>query len=350
MTQTENKEKALVTVYGFGGCGINQAFKFRRNIVSQEMIGMPDFKVYYADTSDTNTDQLDQTDLKNFYRVPGMTGAGKMQSNTFAAAHDKVNEMLRTMKPGNFNIITAGAGGGSGSVLSILTALELNRRGLPTVVFLTGSTISTRSAENTYNCLANMQNLAKRNSLPVTMMYFEHRAIIEGEKQSAYFGDREAVDNVVIAEMASLSLLVSEEHDEQDREDIVNWLHYNKVTTVPGQLCDLVITRRPETLSNLKDSVISVATLLTDRSQQVGLIPAQYETTAYYKDSIRKDPKLATSELANSYFAITPIKRQPRLDYLKQKVEDLKAAADALKEMAAKSEVDVETNEDGWVL
>jgi len=331
-------EKAKLRIYGCGGCGINLA----KQLTVPNAVGYPAVEKTFLDTSHSNVTEEDNA---NTFVVAGMSGAGKNRAVAHQAAYDQVVEMLKTFKPGTTNLVLFSTSGGSGSVIGPLVAAELARRQVPAICLVVGSTISAKETDNTLKTLATLQNLASKTAKnPILISYYEN--ITNGEEGSRNINTRTKVDARVLDDATRMALLMGEQHLELDRADIANFICYNKVTSVPPQLVDVVITSDVSRLDTLKGKMISTASVIPNADSEQISGSQLYSTVGYYPKEILDS---MPDEKLSLHFATTAVQREPRIAKLKEKVADFTRAASALVEEASKTTEVAGEEEDGFV-
>lgn len=333
-------DSPLMKVYGCGGCGINLTSQMQVPVLD----GYTAVEKVLIDTSESNV--KDNKDIP-FFHVPGMNGAGKNRMVAHKGAVDQVNAMLQEHKPGTINIVLFSLSGGSGSVLGPLIAAELVKRGAQTICMVVGSITSAKEAANSRSTLLTLESLAtKVVKKPITVAYFEN-TVKDDNPQGSNLGVRTTVDAKLLDSVDKLAMLSSERNDEFDREDLGNMLDYTRVTQVPPQLVDLIITGKPDRLSSLTGKAISVASLLTGRDVQTPDLSQLYSAVGYYPSFVlEKTEAAAGHKLPELSFVISHVMRTPRTAHFDSVISDYKKTEEALVEEAA---TEVESTDDGFV-
>lgn len=255
---TNNK----LRVYGCGGAGINQASYF---IGGEASTGRANFDIALIDTSSSNL----KADIpeEHIYLLSGVDGSGKKRSENHSEIANTVKDVLVKHKPGTLNIVVFSASGGSGSVYGPLLLRELLERGEPSIGVVIGTNGTAIEAQNTVNTLKSMDNISRKMSKPMTIIY---------EQNSRTF-PRAQVNTAVRTSILTLASLVGTLGNESglDTSDLYNWLFYNNVTDVAPQLSLLEIVTSQDLADTINDP-ISVASILPDGSDATVVMTPDY--------------------------------------------------------------------------
>lgn len=139
----------------------------------------------------------------------------------------------------------------SGSIWGSHIVRELIREDKPVIAFVVGGLESVRSAKNTKNTLATLDNLATNTlSAPIVMHYRCN--------QDSSLSD---VDRNMCHALGLVELVAAREARSLDGADIRNWLHYTKVTGVSPRLSSLEVYV-DDSASQLVKSAVSVVSLV----------------------------------------------------------------------------------------
>jgi hypothetical protein len=257
--------KQMMRVYASGGCGINLAYKVGKDVeVSKQAAHFADLEIAYIDTAESNffADILEEQRL-----VPDtLYGSGKKRDENHEVVLDPkfLDEVFRRFPPGVVNIVVHAAGGGSGAVIGYGLVDALMERGESVIAMVVGSTSTRLDALNTSKTLKSYDGLVATHSQPLALFYRENSRTIS----------RENVDSDVYEALMSLAVLWSGNNRELDRRDLENWLRYDRVTSHPIELNQVLIMGAGDldTALNAGD-VASVATLAA-AGQPTDLDPA----------------------------------------------------------------------------
>lgn len=299
-----------MSVYGCGGSGANFIKDFVNLPYDPDAPRFPEVKKYIFDTSDSNVKRLPD-DVTPFL-IPGLRGAGKVMRNAYHGVNDHITNILNEHKPGDFNIVLSGAGGGSGSVINCLVTSELLRRGANVLVVLVGSTASEKEAVNTLNTLSSLQTMIAEgatNDRPVPFIYLENENK-EDEVTINYIQSRPKTDLRVEEVVRQIGLLMSGSHLELDETDLVNWLDYTKASPeIPPQLVEVMafkqdhggkIENHGDNIFEYVDEVIGLAGLMNSDADEVPALGQPYAALGYYDKALWGD-----KEIPNMFFITT---------------------------------------------
>lgn len=142
-----------------------------------------------------------------------------------------------------------------------------------------GSDESAITANNTLNTLKSLEAISKKNGVPVVMHYSQNR---RGQRRSD-------IDSEVSYVIATLAVLCSRQNDELDSRDIVNWLQYQKTTSVPAQLSILAVAANEADLLAVVNQPISIASVFSDKDQPGLNVVPDYHCAGYSKSAIVGD-------------------------------------------------------------
>lgn len=268
-------------IYAAGGTGLNMVQDHIKELNLPMTMALDIVKI---DTGLSNFEE----DSSAFYRIPG-AGAGSHPLTGYNLSREHIPEILKDHAPGTVNVVVYGIGGGTGPGIGIQLVEELISRGHTTFVQVVGSTLSSRDSLNTSNALKSLQALVSRTSRPVSICYYQNT---EGEHDNPRFGSEDKVNKELAKDFARLSLLTSETHRRLDREDIVNFLNYPKVTTVKPQLTELIfsgIEGQGDILEMYRGKVISTVSLMTEGKQSPPSLSQAYSAEGYYHHDTVKE-------------------------------------------------------------
>ena len=255
----------ILRLYGCGGAGINIATFFNGGKTEE---GSAEIRVSAIDTSRSNL-SADLNDSQCFI-LPDVDGSGKLRKQNHVEIASAVKQILVQQAPEDFNIVCFSASGGSGSVIGPLLISELLARNAPVVAVVIGSEESFITAQNTLNTLKSLEAIAANREQPIVMSYAHN------SKDSK----RSDIDTFVRFTIAALAVLASGKIAEMDRQDIANFLQYQKVTSMPARLSSLNIVKE---LSGLKEisNIIALANVFADSDGEPISVTPEYVATGY---------------------------------------------------------------------
>lgn len=267
-------------IYGCGGCGMN---------LIQSRIDIPQMDPYAKVEMvgiDTSTANFDPQAGVPFYQIPGVSGMGKDRSEMLNIGKDKIDPILREYKPGTMNLVIASLSGGTGSMIAALMLRELLSRDLPVILLVVASTDSGKETENSLNSMRTIQQQVNRLQKPVPFFYYENRPARNDRKGD---GPRDYIDEVINVDVQRIALLVSEKHRELDRQDVSNFLAYNRVSSVKPMLVEVYCFDQPVTEEDqaaLSGDIVATCSLLKGPSESIPAFNQSYEAYGYYQENI----------------------------------------------------------------
>lgn len=256
-----------IRIYGAGGAGINIASQF---LDKPEQPGYATPHPCFFDTSRSNMKA--GISEKDTYVIEGKDGSGKIRRENASEIAGVIKNALVKFKPMDFNIVVFSASGGSGSVFGPAVVGELLDKGAPTVAVVVGSDESSLTCQNTLNTLKTLEHKAKQAGVPV-VMYYDH---------NNRGGRRTDVDRAMISAIGALSALASGQNDEMDSQDLVNWLQYQKSSTVEPRLAALQIYSSGSDAEAVTNP-LSLASLYRQPDASMADIVPDYNTYGYTK-------------------------------------------------------------------
>lgn len=298
-----------VRIYACGGCGINAARGWNKNIKDslREVAGrgvIGELVVTYVDTSEANLDGDEDRD--QVYLLAGIDGSGKVR----ATNHEEIGKIIKPLvlqhPAEDLNIVVFSGSGGSGSVIGPLVMRELLQREARVIGILVGSAESVIAINNTNNTLKSLDNIARKNGQPVVVA-FEHNEST---------ADRPMVDARVRATIGSLLIMAGPHIRELDTEDVTNWLQYHKVSKIAPQLSLLDIVPDSTTLPEGIADPISIASVINTPEQALSGVTPDYLTEGYQTKS---------DNVESFYHYVITIDPIPRIA---QKMAEAKARVD----------------------
>lgn len=244
--------KQTMRVYACGGCGTNLAYRLQKDVTgTTHAVNFAKIDIAYIDSSDSNA--FDDIPESSFLHAAHMYGSGKFRAENADTLLDPefIGDVMRRFEPAEVNVVIAGAGGGSGAVIAHGIVGRLMELGKAVVVFIVGSKATRVDVSNSMKTVKSLDNLVHEHKQPLALFYRENSKEIS----------REQVDEDVHEALLSLSVLWSGNNRELDRRDLENWLRYDRVTTHPAELNQLLILGGGDTVPLNPGDVASVATL-----------------------------------------------------------------------------------------
>lgn len=271
-----------MAIYGCGGAGTNIARNWDPTLHDDIATMVSDGKiaevtVNYLDTSRKNL--TGEEPESNCYILPNVDGSGKIRSENHPEITKSIKDMVLKHQPAPFNVVVFSASGGTGSVIGPLLVRELLLRGERVVALTLGSSESMTTVENTIRTLKSLDNIARKNNIPVVMAYEDN-----GNNQN-----RPEVDGRLNAVISSLGVLTGPAVRELDTADVTHWLQYHKVSSVAPQLSLLDIVVEADAIGKVTPDPISVASLISDPTQNPSGIMPDYATVGYYANPEKPD-------------------------------------------------------------
>jgi len=260
-------DKAKITLYAAGGCGINIASYFEQ-YRDKPMVDRATVQPVYIDTSRSNISR--QLPEDSVYAIEGLDGSGKVRAENHVRIGECVLDILQKHRPGDLNIVLSSASGGSGSVIAPSLVSELLNRDLPTVVIIIGSTDSRIEVENTIRTFKSYEGIAQLRRTPVVAFYHENSEATA----------RRVVDADVHRAIVVMTSLFSGNNRELDSSDLRNWLKYTKVTSYEAHLTNIDFFIGKINLVK-PNTAISVATLGEDGVDTSTGITVEYQCVGY---------------------------------------------------------------------
>lgn len=326
--------KHTFAVYGCGGTGVNLV----QDVINvPNAAGFPEVSKYRIDTS--STDIINLEGHGEAYIIPGVRGAGKERKFAYSVAAPHTSDILLKNPPKDFNVVIFSLSGGSGSIIGPLIISELLKRGESVIGVCVGSTASGLEAKNTLDTLATLQSIS---------MDVLKKPLACSIHNNTVHTPRGEVDQAIENFVRGLALLVSGNNASLDDKDIKNWLNYDLVTTVPGQLVDLVLytgTQGTETGTDKDITAISVASLLPSTDDSAIDLSQPYGCIGYMPIGVLE---AGDAELKPMHFIITNELMDDRISDAVNVVNRFKDNTDLL---AAKSvkRVEIDADDNGMV-
>lgn len=304
-------------IYNCGGTGFNIG----------SIYGPTAENVCFLDSSDANLKDK-QIPAERVYLIPDTDGAGGDQAYMMPFAKKHAPEMIKRFPPAATNIVVVGTGGGSGAAIAThLVGLLLDLK-LPTVIIAVGGVDTTRRIRNTLNFIKNMEIQSIRTQLPVTVAYVPNDN-----------GEAEA-DQEVLFLLDSLVALCDQTNGRLDTKDIINWVQYNNVVSVPPSLVMLhVAENRAEAAAVLEP--ISVASLYTDPTKNIPFGTAFVRTVGI----VNNDAKIPSDQL---HFVINSVGITTLMEKLEEERVKVNTIQSSFRTRRAVVSVDDNLTSDGF--
>lgn len=228
LVDVNKKAKGEINFYLCGGTGINIGNALRANAHTQNVknatfIGL--------DSSGNNAVNVNFP-VERMYAAGSNSeltrGSGKNKATNFAQAGDFIDRVVSNHKPNSFNVIVANTSGGTGSVLSLLLLRKLVELDQVTVLCLINDFTSQVEMKNAIGTMRSLANQTTANQLDIAIPYLRF--------DNTNDKTRGQVNADVVNKLNLLSLFLTENNEEQDFEDIKNFLAYNRHYGVPAAL------------------------------------------------------------------------------------------------------------------
>lgn len=227
------KTQGRIMVYGCGGTGVKRA----HSVATKETVdGHADVSVCYIDAS--FSDLPDSVSSDDCYLLEGTEGSGSERSTNPHIIKSIIKQIPNRFKPQDLNVVIFGGTGGSGSVFGPFLVAELIERGAPVVAIVVLGSVSEKATMNALATLKSLANMSIKADVPFVVMV-----------ENNLHNDRAAmaqVDRNVDFNVQALRVLAHKGHIGLDREDVANFLRFNKVTGVPAQLATLTVATNVE--------------------------------------------------------------------------------------------------------
>jgi len=255
-----------VRFYGIGGCGINLVRTHMDNMkLNQDKSNIYSNELYAL--LDTSRSNLDGAVAEHTYIMHGVDGSGGDRKANAARFKQLLPEILDQYKPGDFNIVVFGIGGGSGSAGGPQLIEELLKRGHTVDAVLVGISAeeALRNIRNAVETMAGLEMAVARRERPIAIHYSEVDPAL------SYLDN----DTESLLALSALSILYSGRNPRVDKADIDNFHDYNKVTPQAPALSLMRITSDVEKLRSFT-KVTSYIALMDSEATPAPRIQADY--------------------------------------------------------------------------
>lgn len=279
-----NDMSITINMYCNGGTGMNLG-KVYAKFSNQERPGFATINTIFIDTSDSNLDERVPSD--KFFRIEGVDerevdGSGKKRDTNYDAIEAAINPILNRFPPADINVLMNSTGGGSGSVIGPLLLAELLARGEKVISVVVGITSCRQEVLNTKNTMLSYENIAAESELPVNVFYRDNAG-----------RSRQDVDRQVHTFLAGLSVMLSGQNRELDKEDYNNTLNYHRVTNYTPQLTFIDLFSKEVTLDK-GQSLVSLLTVVdSEEDSTESNVPTEYQAAGFIHPAARNSFKAA---------------------------------------------------------
>jgi hypothetical protein len=264
-----------MNIYACGGAGVNIGSIFSSFQKTTKQNGrFAEINVYFIDTSKSNINS--SVDKEKIYLIEGLDGSGKKRDSNYSVISECSKEILHRFKPADFNVVLHSASGGSGSVIGPVLTSELLSRDEVTACVLIGSTGSKIETQNTLKTLKSYEVISKKRETPVACFYRENSPTKQRSK----------VDFEIQNAINILALLFSGNNRELDTADLRNFINYNKVTSYKTRLT-LLDFLSGEIIIPKGQTLISLVTLVDDKTESDVAIPVEYQTVGFVNEEVK---------------------------------------------------------------
>lgn len=127
-----------------------------------------------------------------------------------------------------YNIIVAGASGGSGNMIAAMLVKHLLNKDIPVLMVLIGDSSNELYTINTLNTIATFDGMAKKAKKPLNIMYFDNAKADELSNLKKL----ESVDKHVFKTLSILSAFLSGDLSELDQKDMSIFIDPSSYSTI----------------------------------------------------------------------------------------------------------------------
>lgn len=263
---------STMNVYCAGGASTNIGSSFVK--YDQKTIGFAEMQTFFIDTSRSNLSSAIPNE--NVYLVDNVDGSGKKRDSNYQVLSESSHEILHQFRPADVNVVVHSGGGGTGSTIGPILVSELINRGQTTIVVVIGSTASKIETENTLKTLKSYEMISRKRERPVVVFYRENTAATP----------RSQVDDEVAGAIMTISSIFSGDNKELDSSDLKNFINYDRVTSYSPKLAMFELSSK-EIVLEKGQSLISLVTLVDDKTSSESNIPVEYQAVGYLPDATR---------------------------------------------------------------
>lgn len=257
-------KQGKVTLYNCGGGGINIGSYFANS--EKGVHGSADLNTVFFDTSRSNMRNNIPED--QCYFLKDSDGSGKFRASNYQAILDVMPEFLTKHKPGDVNIVTFTASGGTGSVAGPILIDNLLQRGELVIAIVIGSVESSAAITNTFNTLTGLELNAAERGVNLPIAYIHHDST----------RTRSDVDAEARGFIAALGVVASRQNAELDTKDLEMWINHTQFSKVAPGLNRLHMYSNPAEIDSTEDGILSLVGVLKtpDRPVPTRFIPAAW--------------------------------------------------------------------------
>ena len=233
-----------IVLWGCGGAGISAVDEAGAQIDSLGD-GFCSVKYHYIDTSRANIDKI--TPKGEFHQIVSMANSGDGIDGSGSERKTHANDIVDSVKKcldnnkyfervkGEYHVVCASASGASGSISSNQIVKHLIMRDIPVVAVVIGDSSNLLYTKNTINTLASLDAVAKQTGKAITVIYINNHSMMNVNNGIAK-AEKE-VNKYIGNILTTLSLFLSNEHENIDNEDMYNILvpsNYKQIKVQPG--------------------------------------------------------------------------------------------------------------------
>ncbi len=346
--------KNTIFIHGCGCCGINQTVQATA-ILGNIGGGFSNIKNCYVDTTLKNIGHYPDEIGDNYFLINDSSfsgdvidGSGGERKTNHKPISDSVLAYLDlkgfTKKDSTtFHVVMFSAGGGSGSVIGPLLAKALVKRGIPTVMVVTGDDTTGNLSMNTMSTLSSIQSISKAIAKPLAMHYVSNT-----DNSAKTISEQiERTDAKISVFMAGLSLFMSGENFSLDNNDLCTLLDFTSITSIALRTGAYNLNIYPVTVDNSEHDYFIGRTLTNkDVSPDTGVDLLHWKFGTITNDNVltvigEKDLPL--------HLVLGSGEIVKEIDTLKKKVTALKKRVEEIKPDEIYIDEDSTESEDGLV-
>lgn len=218
---------STVSIYALGGTGVNIVRAFEKTLDDLPLI-KDLVQIHYIDTGKGNW----KNGVPDNATIVGSgKGSGGNPQANIAAMRSEVPGILQKAPFGDFVIAVGSSSGGTSPAATFVLADQALEQGKTPIVFGVASYESTNRIENSSRYLASLKNLSSRHQKNVVLnMRHNNRPVLNEGEFSMTQGQ---VDINMVANLTTLSLLLSCRAGKLDYSDLANFLEPNNVIKDP---------------------------------------------------------------------------------------------------------------------
>lgn len=280
-----------VRIYAAGGAAINIVKKFHQpNGNNKKTPGFAVISPTYIDTSRSNlpADAENETYLVQSTGEHTIDGSGKVRSANYQAVTAAIPEILHRFKPEILNIVVHSTGGGSGSVIGPTLVSELLANDQTVIVIMIGSTTCEQEIRNSINSVLSYQGICSKRNKAIISMYMEN-------SRDRPFGQ---IDAAVQINILTLAAAWSGDNHGLDKQDLINFLNYDRVSKFQPNLTGLNIFTNNQPVQIEKGQAISSAlTLIGPGEDPHPGLPVSYHSFGQLSEAARESMQDAQTPL-----------------------------------------------------